>query len=76
MSKAVTFHHMVEFVEEGNIFYLYLNIHDFRCAPLPCEEIKNITYKPVIVYTTKRPYLDEMKFMFTNKCNHWCCSSI
>ena len=40
MSKAVTFHHMVEFVEEGNIFYLHLNIHDFRCAPLPREEIK------------------------------------
>jgi len=71
MTKSVTFNHMVEFMEKGKIVYGHLNVCDFTWAPLPREQIKNITYKPAIVYTTKRPYLDEMKFMFTH--NQHCC---
>lgn len=69
MSK-VTFNNMVEFMENGARFHGILNSkHDIVLRPLTQEEKKNLTYKPVVIYPVKRPYLDELKFVLSNdKC--------
>ena len=76
MSKAVTFNNVVEFMEKGNKYYENLN---FKCDIVlrepTQEELKNINYKPNVVYPIKRPYLDELKFMFKQQ-KDLCCIPI
>jgi len=76
MSKSVTFNNVVEFMEKGNKYYENLNLKcDIVLRAPTQEEIKNINYKPIVVYPVKRPYLDELKFIF-NQQNHLCCIPI
>jgi hypothetical protein len=71
MAKVVTFNNVVEFMEKGNKYYENLNCNIILRAPTQ-EEIKNINYKPIVVYPVKRPYLDELKFVLSAKDN-MCC---
>jgi len=76
MSKAVTFNNVVEFMEKGNKYYENLNLkYDIVLREPTQKELKYINYKPIVVYPVKRPYLDELKFMFNNK-NDLCCIPI
>jgi hypothetical protein len=71
MAKVVTFNNVVEFMENGSKFNGTLNSNIILRAPTQ-EEIKNINYKPIVVYPIKRPYLDELKFVLSVKDN-MCC---
>lgn len=71
MAKVVTFNNVVEFMEKGNKYYENLNCNIILREPTQ-EEIKNINYKPIVVYPIKRPYLDELKFVLSAKDN-MCC---
>lgn len=70
----VTFNNMVEFMENGSKFNGMLN-SNICLRPLTKEEEKNLTYKPIVVYPIKRPYLDELKFVFSAK-DTMCCFPI